>query len=508
VPSAAIAQAVVPVIAASGRNVFTCWLGGEAVAEAKGICSQAGIPTYETPEDAVQGFHQIVQYRCNQELLMQAPAAIESDAEPDKEAARAIIEGALGSGRDVLTADEATSLLAVYKIPVAQLRKAETPAQAAECAREMGFPVAVKIMSPDISHKSDVGGVKLELQNAEEVRQAANDMQVAIAAKKPEARLEGFFIQAMATRRDAVELIIGVSTDPLFGPVILFGRGGTSVEVVKDKAIALPPLNSVLSKDLVERTQVSKVLAGYRNIGAADMKAIHHCLLQISSLVVDFPQIAELDINPLLADHEGVLALDARVRLSALDRLGSNPRMAICPYPRELEEVVTWGGNTLVLRPIKPEDSGAHVNFFRQLTPEDIRYRMFVGIHELPPAMLARFTQIDYDREMAFIAIRNREILGVARMVADPDREAAEFAVIVRSDLKRQGLGTILMSKLISYCRHAGIGKLYGEALPDNTNMLNLATHLQFNVRRSTDGDTARMEMDLDSTPSLLAQEN
>jgi acetyltransferase len=504
VPSAEIARAVVPLVQQSPRNILACWLGGDAVAQARRIFSEAGIPTFDTPEEAVHAFLQIVQYRRNQAALIQVPPSIPDDMAPDRDKARAVVRGALTSGRAMLSEPEAKSMLAAYGIPVVETRIAADPEEAVRWAQEIGFPVAVKILSPDISHKSDVGGVALDLDTADAVRDAAQGMLKRLPALRPGARLTGFAVQAMARRPDAHELIVGVSTDPVFGPVILVGQGGVAVEVTDDHAVGLPPLNMVLARDLVSRTRVAKLLVGYRNRPAADMDAICRTLVRISQMVTDIPEIVELDINPLLADSKGVIALDARVRVArvdpAIDGLG---HLAIRPYPQELEQLIEWNGAPLLLRPIKPEDSEAHVAFFNALDPEDVRYRMFVRMRELPPSQLARFTQIDYDREMAFIAIRTPpggapETIGVARVIADPDNQQAEFAITVRSDLKGKGLGPILTNKLIDYCRKRGTREIVGEALSHNTRVLNLVSKLGFEITPA-DGDTMHLRLPLDT---------
>jgi acetyltransferase len=292
----------------------------------------------------------------------------------------------------------------------------------------------------------------------------------------------------MARNPEAHELIAGASTDRVFGPVILFGQGGLMVEAAADYAVALPPLNTVLASELVARTRVARLLEGYRNHPPADMDAIYSVLVQVAKLVAEVPEIVELDINPLLADSRGAIVLDARMRIAMADRSGSTlDRLAIRPYPAELEETVAWDGGTILLRPIRPEDGQAHVAFFYALTPDDVRYRMFVRVRELQPAQLARFTQIDYDREMAFIATRrgadgHDETLGVSRVVADPDNVSAEFAVTVRSDLKGKGLGRMLMEKLIAYCRARGTREITGEALPQNAPVIGLVRKLGFTV--------------------------
>ncbi|GAB3411908.1 bifunctional acetate--CoA ligase family protein/GNAT family N-acetyltransferase [Massilia agilis] len=486
VSSAEIARAVVPLTRNTSKNVFGCWLGGDALADARRMWASARLPAYDTPEDAIDAFLQIVRYRHNQQLLMQVPPAAPAGQQPEPGVARALVRAALASGRQMLTEPESKALLAAYGIPVVDTRSVETVAGAVEAAHAIGFPVALKILSPDVTHKTDVGGVELDLPDAAAVQAAAHAMAGRLAHFKPGARLLGYTVQAMARRPDALELLAGTATDPVFGPVIVFGQGGIAVDITADRALALPPLDMVLAHDLLRRTRVSRLLGGYRNRPAVDTEAVSAVLIRLSHLVTDIPEVLELDINPLLADHNGVIALDARVRVAPAPP-GAEPysRLAIRPYPQELERTVTWQGQPLTIRPVRPEDAPAHVAFFNRLTPEDVRLRMFVRLRELSPAQLARFTQIDYDREMAFIATRvgpdgEPETLGVSRAVADPDNVKAEFAVTIRSDLKGQGLGTLLMQVLVDYCRDKGIRELVGEALAENVAILRLAARLGF----------------------------
>jgi acetyltransferase len=500
VPSLEIAAAVAPLAKNASRNVLACWLGGAAVAQARSVFSDAGIPTYDTPEEAVRGFMQIVQYNRNQQLLMEVPAS-GSSAFEDREVARSIVKKVLASGRNALSEPEAKQVLAAYGIPVVQTRSVRTVEEAAQCATEIGFPVALKILSPDVMHKSDVGGVVLDLENAAAVASAADAMNKRVRELRPNAELRGFAVQSMVRRPEARELIVGVATDPVFGPVILFGQGGIAVEVTADHAVALPPLNMVLARDLISRTRVSKLLAAYRNRSAANVDAVCHVLIQISDLIIDIPEIAELDINPLLADADGVVALDARISVKAADKAGVD-RLAIHPYPEELEEWVNWQGQPVLLRPIKPEDGLQHIEFFNSLDPEDVRMRMFVRMRELSHAQLARMTQIDYNREMAFIATRKCdddtwETLGVARVIFDPDNVSAEFAIIVRSELKGKGLGWLLMNKLIQHCRDRGTLEIVGETLTYNKGLIALVREFGFKTGRSCDNDTTLLKLDL-----------
>jgi acetyltransferase len=322
-----------------------------------------------------------------------------------------------------------------------------------------------------------------------------------LQSTQPRARLDGFTVQPMVARPHAQELIVGASVDPVFGPVILFGQGGTAVEVPADRALALPPLNRVLARDLVSRTRVSRLLAGYRDHPPARLDAICDTLIAVSRLLADVPEIAELDVNPLLADENGVVALDARVRLSATPVAGA-ARFAIAPYPDGLVQTVPWRGQTLELRPIRPEDAEIHGAFVARLTPEDLRLRFFSSRRELSRSELARLTQIDYDREMAFVALDRRgarpEILGIARAACDPDNVDAELGVIVRSDLKGQGLGTLLLDRLIAYLRNRGTQRLVAIVLHDNGAMRDLALAQGFVADRGwPDPGTSRLVLPL-----------
>jgi len=502
VASADIARALAPVMQQSHHHVISSWMGGASVAEARQIFSQAGLPHFRTPEEAVQGFIQVVEYRRNQQLLMQVPASGKPHDDIDFQAARAVIDRALAEGRMMLTEPEAKTLMRACHIPIAETSVAHSPEEAATVAAGIGFPVAVKLLSPDISHKTEVGGVALDLETSAAVEEAARAMQHRLSLLRPDARLTGFSVQAMVRRPDAHELIVGITSDPIFGPVILFGQGGIAVEVLKDNALALPPLNKVLARDTILRTRVSKLLAGYRNRPAADLDAVIQVLIQVAYLVAELPEVAELDINPLLADAKGVIALDARVLLRPLKLRHPHDRLAIRPYPQELEETVQWMGHPVHLRPIRPEDGEEHVRFFHALDPVDVRFRMFIHMRELQPSQLTRMTQIDYDREMAFVAVRRRdddsdETLGVVRAIADPDNVNAEFAIIIRSDLKGLGLGQMLMAKLIAYFHERGTEALVGEALTENHALIELVKNLGFDIRGEPGTVTVELKLPL-----------
>ncbi len=507
VPSADIARAVAAVPHSTTARLMGCWLGGHGVEAARQIFKDAGLADYPTPEDAVRAFSMLLDYQRNQAELMEAPPVqlpgSPPEAVPDTAAVRAIVHQVLASGRDMLTEPEAKAVLDACRIPVVATRVVEAdPVNAAATAAGIGFPVVLKILSRDISHKSDVGGVALALDTPDAVHEAATAMLARVRRQLPQARIEGFTVQAMVRMDHAQELIVGATVDRVFGPVILFGQGGTAVEVVADRAVALPPLNVPLARALVSRTRVAKLLKGWRDTPPADMAAIHQTLIAISQLLADVPELAELDINPLLVNHQGVMALDARIRVSAKGG-GGAANFAIQPYPAELAETVEWNGRTLQLRPIRPEDDERHIEFLSHLDMEDIRLRVFYSRRTMERSELARLTQIDYTREMAFIAVAPGpdgvlQTLGVARALADPDNISAEFGVIVRSELKGGGLGKLLMDKLLRYLRANGTHRLEATVLRENRRMLDLSRSLGFrDADVQPEHDTLAIVLDL-----------
>ncbi|MBN2562767.1 MAG: bifunctional acetate--CoA ligase family protein/GNAT family N-acetyltransferase [Phycisphaerae bacterium] len=501
-PPEAAARGIVDIVRQADLPILTSWLGGEAAGRARRVFGQADIPTYETPEDAVRAFTHMTRYRRNQEILTQVPPSAPTDFTSEPAVARAVIDKSLAEGRELLTEPEAKQVLSAYGVPVVEARVASTPAEAAALATEIGFPVALKILSPEITHKSDVGGVIIGLDEAEAVRAAAETMLARVSRRFPSAGLAGFTVQKTIRRPKAHELIIGMTTDSMFGPVILFGSGGTAVEVIGDRAVALPPLNMSLARHLISRTRVFNLLKGYRDRPAADFDAICLTLIQVSQLIVDRPEIVELDINPLFADDQGVVALDARIRVGPATTSGPE-RLAIRPYPKELEETIKLrSGREMFVRPIRPEDQPAHMAFLSHLTPEDLRFR-FLGLRtDLPSSEMARLVQIDYAREMAFIAIvpndqGQEETVAVVRAVTNPDNTKADFAVMVRSGFQKLGLGTALMEKIIRYCRSLGTGEVVGQVLADNEAALNLTCKLGFEARLLPETDRYEVRLKL-----------
>jgi acetyltransferase len=487
------AEAVIATGVHKRRMVMTSWVGHLEAEPVRRRFAEAGIPTFETPNQAVRAFMHMADYRRNQEALMEAPPSLPEHFTPDVAAARRAMDAALAEERAVLTEPEAKAVLAAYGIPVARTLTAATPEAAAEAARTIGGPIALKILSPDITHKSDVGGVILDLETPAAVAEEARAMAQRIGKAVPGARLAGFTVGEMVRRPGALELIVGLGEDPQFGPIVLFGQGGTAVEVIADRALTLPPLNLKLAHDVIHETRIFRQLKGYRDRPRAALDDIALTLVKVAQLAADIPEVAELDINPLLADDRGVIALDARVALRPRGAKAGD-RFAIRPYPREIEEDVTVGdGIVMRLRPVRPEDGPAFQEMFTKLSPEAVRMRFFAPIKRLDSMMAGRLTQIDYDREMALVLARPGasgadEIHGVARLIADPDNEKAEYAVLVRSDWTGRGLGWLLMQRLIAYARKRGIGQLFGDVLAENTGMLRMCHELGFAVESLADG--------------------
>jgi acetyltransferase len=468
------------------KPLIASWVGDSpAVVEARRILEASRVPVYDTPSQAVIAFMHLVRYGESQRALIETPPSVPEEFTADTATARAVIEQALAAGRHWLTEPEAKAVLAAYGIPVATSRIGSGAEEAVAAANAIGFPVAIKILSPDITHKSDVGGVALGLADAVQVRAAIEAMAARVTKTAPNARIEGFVVQPMIRRPNAHELILGALEDPQFGPVILFGHGGTAAEVIGDRALALPPLNTRLARDLMAQTRIHQLLTGYRERPPADLDAIAVTLIEMAQLVMDFAEIAELDINPLLADQDGVIALDARIRVA---RATTPPegRLAIRPYPKELEDEVRLAdGRRLMLRPIHPEDEPMLIAAFHKLSPENVRLRFFAPVKELTHETAAALTQIDYDRQMALVlADPSRpgiaELYAVARFSADPDNDKAEFALTVRDDMTGMGLGTLLLRRLIDYARRRGVREIFGHVLRENLRMLALCRFLGF----------------------------
>jgi acetyltransferase len=466
-----------------GLNIFTAWLGQHSAQAARRLFATAGIATYETPDSAVAGFMHRVRHRHNRELLMEAPPAQTDPLVPDLHAARRAIGTAIAAGSTWLDAQAAAAVLAAYGISVAAVaRPAATPDEAVKIAAEIGFPVALKITSPDIAGRGELGGVVLNLKGEEEVRGAAAAMLNTIAAKRPTARLDGFLVQPMAHRPGAAELVAGLVADPVFGPMVVFGSRGLTGDISDDCSLELPPLNALLARRLLARTRVSQRLQNYRGTSAADVDALVGMLIRLGRLAADLPEVQELDLDPLLADAEGVIVLDARLRVAPAAASGS-ARLAIAPYPEHLASTA-WlhDGTAVALRPLRPEDESLLHDLAAHMSHEDLRLRFFTPVQGLTRAVAARLSQLDYDRELALIAVHDEVPLGVVHYFADPDNRRAEYAIAVRSDRKGMGLGYLLMTRLIEIARQRGIGEIDGEVLQENEPMLKMCRELGFRI--------------------------
>ncbi len=473
------------------KPLLTCWMGETQVAEARDAFIKAHLPHFRTPEPAVEVFSHLYEYYRSQKLLMQMPGPLSHHIEPDVESARLIIEGAMQEHRKVLTEMESKALLASFNIPVARTMVAHSPAEALLIAQQLGFPVAMKVNSPDITHKSDAGGVILNLNNAHEVRAAYQHIIDNVHHNRPNATMDGISIEPIIVKPNGRELMIGVTNDPVFGPVITFGAGGTTVEIMGDRAVAIPPLNKFLVKDMIGRTRISKMLGAFRNMAPARIEALEDVLLRVSEMVCELPLLREMDINPLILDENGALAADARVMVEYRQ---PNPdryaHMAIYPYPTHL--VNQWqlaDGTDITIRPIRPEDAALVKKFVHDLSDESKYFRFMNSVQELTEDMLARLTQLDYSREMALVAVAQigaAEIeLGVARYAINPDGDTCEFALVIADSVAGKGLGQKLMVSLMEAARSKGLSTIEGEVLNNNHRMLKLMTRLGFDIRSS-----------------------
>jgi len=473
------------------KPVLAVWIGEDEAASA--AFEQASIPHFATETDAVRGFMHLVRYREAIDLLMETPPSMPADFAPNVAAARRIVEGVLAAGRIWLDPVEVTLLFEAYDIPIAPAVLAPDPDAAAHAAKPLlaaHGAVVAKIQSQDIVHKSEVGGVRLNLTTDQAVRDAVDDILARARKLRPDARIGGVTLHPMVLRPKARELIAGVADDPTFGPVVVFGRGGTAVEVINDKALALPPLDLKLAHHLIARTRVSRILKAYRDVPAADERGVALVLVKLAQLVADLPEVRELDLNPLLADKDGIIAVDARVAVAPVPR-GARPhaRFAIRPYPKEWERRVSAGGLDVLLRPVRPEDEGLFATFFTRVSNDDLRLRFFAPVKEFSHVFIARLTQLDYARAMAFVAVDRTtgEMLGAVRLHADANCETAEYAILVRSDLKGRGLGWLLMQTMIEYARAERLRRIEGQVLQENTTMLEMCRQLGFHMKQDPD---------------------
>ena len=495
--SVEIAKRVVETIRSKprGKPVLTNWLGDASVLEARRLLGDNGLPTFVTPGQAVRGFMHLVGHNRALDELMRTPGDEPATGGRDEAVVREVIEAALSAGRTVLSAAESKRLLTAYGIPMALGEVAREDQElhtiADRLVGEHGG-VALKVLSDDISHKSDVGGVRLDLTSADAVMAAAREMRERISQLRPAAKIEGFTLEPMIVRPHAHELLVGMSVDATFGPTVMFGAGGTAVEVVKDTAISLVPVDGKFAHEMMGRTRIHDLLEGYRDRPAADLDAIAGAIIAVSDLALAHEAVREIDINPLIANENGVVGLDARVRIADPVREPRVP-LSIRPYPAQWERRRDVGRlGEVFFRPIRPVDEHLADAFVARLTPEDVRMRLLAPRKEFSHAFVARLTQIDYAREMAFVALSpaEDEVLGVVRMIADPDYVRAEYAIIVRSDLKGAGLGWALMELIIDYASKEGLEELFGTVLAENTTMISMCRQLGFEVRRCPEDAT------------------
>jgi acetyltransferase len=497
-----VARALVEVKRTMGKPLLACWMGDTAVVAARGLLKAAAIPSFRTPEAAVGAFGNIASFYQNQQLLQQTPPPLSMLAKPDIEGARLIIENVLAERRKVLTEMESKTLLSSFHIPVTKTILAHSANEAMMIATQMGFPVALKIDSPDISHKSDVEGVALNIMNATGVRDTYNDMMQAVARLQPNARINGVTVQNMARTRRGREVCVGLVTDDPFGPVIAFGAGGTMIELINDRAMELPPLNQFLARRLIERSRVAETLGEWRGASAVNMDALEQILLRVSEMVCELPQLREMDINPIIVDESGAVAVDARIIVdhapqAMSGRANNYNHLAILPYPARYEQL--WplrGGGEYTVRPIHPDDAQMLQDLMQHLSPESRYFRFISSMVELPPSMLARFTLIDYDREMALVAVfkerragpegeilETKRIVGVSRYITNPDQSSCEFALVVADDFNSKGLGSRLMQSIMDVARDKGLTEIDGLVLANNPSMLKLMKGLGFAVK-------------------------
>ncbi len=501
-----VASALAEVKVHMGKPLLACWMGDATVGAARSILKAAAIPSFRTPEAGVGAFGNLAAFYQNQLMLQQTPPPLSALLKPDIEGARLVIESVLAERRKVLTEMESKTLLSAFHIPVTTTLLARTATEAMMIATQLGFPVALKIDSPDISHKSDVHGVALNIANATGVRDAYNEMVQAVARVQPQARINGVTVQNMARAKRGREIYVGLVTDDPFGPVIAFGAGGTMIELIDDRAMELPPLNQFLARRLIERSRVSETLGEWRGNNAVNMEALEQVLLRVSEMVCELPQLREMDINPFIVDEHGAVAVDARIVIDhAPQAYGSGTNqynhLAILPYPARYAQV--WpmsGGGEYAIRPIRPDDAQMLQGLMQHLSPESRYFRFVSSIAQLPPTMLARFTLIDYDKEMALVAVAKertpgedgaiveiQRIVGVSRYITNPDQSSCEFALVVADDFNGKGLGSRLMLSIMDVAREKGLSEIDGLVLANNPSMLKLMRSLGFSVKTYAD---------------------
>lgn len=477
----------------SRKPILACWMGDASVAGARELFKQRNIPSFQTPEAAVRAFAAMTTYHDNQQQLLQAPDPIEKQSAPEIENARLIIDNVLAENRSILSQVEAKAVLAAFRIPILQSIPADSAQSAILVAQEIGYPVAMKIDSPDITHKTDVGGVRLGLSDAREVRTVYQQLIHSVSTLQPDAKIRGVVVEPMWTGRHSRELMVGIVRDEVFGPVISFGLGGTMVEVMRDRAVALPPLNQYLVDSLIDRTRAAKLLKSMRGAPEVDRNALKDLLLRVSEIACELPAIVEMDINPVIANADGVVAVDARIVVARQNETAlPYDHMAIHPYPRNLVQVVELvDGAQVTIRPIRPEDAVIERAFVNGLSQRSRYFRFMYAMSEITPELLSRFTQIDYDRDMALIAVIEKDgeetQIGVARYYTMPDPASCEFAIVVADDWQNKGVARSLMAALVGAARSRRYVRMVGTVLKENTRMLEFAQSLGFKAEANTE---------------------
>ncbi|TPJ54749.1 bifunctional acetate--CoA ligase family protein/GNAT family N-acetyltransferase [Mesorhizobium sp. B2-6-4] len=474
----------------AGKPILTCWLGEHTAREGRLTLQDAGLASFETPADAAMAVSYLSDWSRAQRALMRTPSSRSEDVASDREAVLAIFRQVASEGRRMLTEPEAKAAISAYGIPVPETIVARSPVAVEAAAGRLlktSEQVVVKLLSKAISHKSDIGGVMLGIATSAAAGDAARSIEARVRKSEPQADIEGYAVQPMVVRKQAQELILGISRDPIFGPTILFGAGGVAVEVMDDTAIALPPLDDVLSGDLIRQTRIGRLLAGFRDRKPADRQSIIAALNSLSQMIIDFPCLVSLDINPLLADAEGVIALDARIEIEPerVEDAGPNPALAIRPYPSGWEKTFSAGDTHYKVRPIKPADIALYPEFLARISPDDLRLRFLSPHKSFSDQMLKRLTQLDYDRNMAFVALETSTgaPAGISRLSCDPDHIVAEYALLVRTDLQSHGLGWELLRHLVNYAKADGIDRIEGIMLGENTRMLVMCREFGFSIR-------------------------
>ncbi len=498
-----VAQCIIDGAKASHKPVLASWTGGAKVQAGRDLFANSKVAHFNTPETAVDAFSFLANYAENQILLKQIPTATDELAQPDVTGARLIIERVLSEGRQVLTAQESKAILAAFNIPVTQTISVASAKDAMIAAETLRFPVVLKVNMAEFSHKSDIGGVRLNINSVQDISKHYTEMEAAIKKAHPDISTVGMTVEPMFKSASGRELMIGVVRDPVFGPAISFGLGGTLVEILQDNAVALPPLNIYMVEQLLAKTKAAKYLKAFRQLPPANTKALIEVLLNVSTMVSELPEILELDINPLIVDEHGAIAVDARIKAQLSNQLSHYAHMAIHPYPHELiSHYQLSNGVNICIRPIRPEDADLETNFHSRLSERTKYFRFMQALHELTPEMIVRFTQIDYDREMAFIAITDDEHktteLAVGRYLMNPDGQSVEFALVVADDCHSLGIGTRLMNSLMQSAKAKGMLFFEGEVLAINQPMLSLVTKLGFSIETiALDQNIVRVVKDL-----------